>query len=146
MVGGRCPKRHTKQGIKQGTYSECKDVDSGILPHCHSRTRYNRVSNVKVYSDSNKYCHFGAGGPGMTMYFPIGYFSGSVTISTKTPQKIRGKFGAKFGSTFGMKIRKVREIFVLQLFWPNNGSHPACHLGGAQLPMGRAGITTTYFF
>ena len=36
--------------------------------------------------------------------------------STKTPQKIRGKFGAKFGT----KIRKIRGIFVLRLFWPNN--------------------------
>ena len=39
--------------------------------------------------------------------------------STKSPRKIRGKFGAKFGAKFGTKIRKIRETFVLQLFWPN---------------------------
>ena len=33
--------------------------------------------------------------------------------------KILGKFGAKFGANFGMKIREIREAFVLQLFWPN---------------------------
>ena len=36
--------------------------------------------------------------------------------STRTPRKIREKFGAKFGAKFGMKIRKIRETFVLQLF------------------------------
>ena len=36
--------------------------------------------------------------------------------STKTPPKIRGKFGAKFGAKFGTKIRKIRGTFVLQLF------------------------------
>ena len=35
--------------------------------------------------------------------------------STKSPRKIRGKFGVKFG----MKLREIRETFVLQLFWPN---------------------------
>ena len=34
--------------------------------------------------------------------------------STRTPQKNRGKFGAKFGR----KIRKIRGTCVLQLFWP----------------------------
>ena len=29
--------------------------------------------------------------------------------STKTPQTIRGKFGAKFGAKFGMKFQKIRE-------------------------------------
>ena len=38
--------------------------------------------------------------------------------STKSPRKIRGKFGAKFGAKFGTKIRIIREIFVLPLFWP----------------------------
>ena len=38
--------------------------------------------------------------------------------STKNPRKIRGKFGAKFGAKFGTKIRKIRETFVLQLFYP----------------------------
>ena len=33
-------------------------------------------------------------------------------------KKIRGKFGAKFGAKFGTKNRKIRETFVLQLFWP----------------------------
>ena len=36
--------------------------------------------------------------------------------STKTHQKIRGKFGAKFGT----KILKIRDTFVLQFFWPSN--------------------------
>ena len=36
--------------------------------------------------------------------------------STKSPRKFRGKFGAKFGAKFGTRIRKIREIFVLQLF------------------------------
>ena len=40
--------------------------------------------------------------------------------STKSPRKIRGKFGAKSGAKFGTKIRKIRETFVLQLFWPNH--------------------------
>ena len=40
--------------------------------------------------------------------------------STKTPEKIRGKFGAKFGAKFGTKIRKIRGLFVLHLFWPKN--------------------------
>ena len=35
--------------------------------------------------------------------------------STKTPRKIRGKFGAKFGRKFGKKIRKIRGTFVLPL-------------------------------
>ena len=39
--------------------------------------------------------------------------------STKSPWKIRWKFGAKFGAKFGTKIRKIRETFVLQLFWRN---------------------------
>ena len=38
--------------------------------------------------------------------------------STKSPRKIRGKFGAKFGAKSGTKIPKIRETFVLQLFWP----------------------------
>ena len=37
---------------------------SGVLLHCHPRTRYYWVRNVKVYSDSNKYCHIGVRGPG----------------------------------------------------------------------------------
>ena len=36
--------------------------------------------------------------------------------STKTPQNIRGNFGAKFGAKLGAKIRKIRGTFVLQLF------------------------------
>ena len=40
--------------------------------------------------------------------------------STKSPRKIRGKFGAKSGAKFGPKIRKIRETFVLQLFWPKS--------------------------
>ena len=39
--------------------------------------------------------------------------------STKTPRKIRGKFGAKSEIKFGTKIWKIRGTFVLQLFWPN---------------------------
>ena len=35
--------------------------------------------------------------------------------STKSPRKIRGKVGAKFEAKLGTKIRKIREIFVLQL-------------------------------
>ena len=38
--------------------------------------------------------------------------------STKTPQKIRGKFGKEFGAKSGTKIRKIRGTFVLRLFWP----------------------------
>ena len=34
-----------------------------------------------------------------------------------------GKFGAKFGVKFGEKFWKVRETFVLQLFWPKKLSH-----------------------
>ena len=34
--------------------------------------------------------------------------------STQNPRKLRRKFGAKFGA----KIPKIRETFVLQLFWP----------------------------
>ena len=43
--------------------------------------------------------------------------------STKTPQKIRGKFGVKFGAKFGTKIRKIRETFVLRLFWPKKSQN-----------------------
>ena len=50
--------------------------------------------------------------------------------STKTPQKIRGKFGAKLGT----KNQKLRETFVLQLFWPNKIS---------EAPLGRPGIPGT---
>ena len=47
----------------------------------------------------------------------------------KTPRKIRGKFGAKFVVKFGTKIRKLRGTFVLQLFWPKKTppcSYPTC--------------------
>ena len=40
--------------------------------------------------------------------------------STKTPQTIRGKFGAKFGAKSVTEIQKIRGTFVLQLFWPNS--------------------------
>ena len=46
--------------------------------------------------------------------------------STKSPRKNRGKFGAKFGAKFGTKIRKIRETFVLQLFWPNTWEANNC--------------------
>ena len=36
--------------------------------------------------------------------------------STKAPQNIWGKFGAKLGTAFGLKIFKIRGAFVLQLF------------------------------
>ena len=39
---------------------------------------------------------------------------------TKTRQKSRGKFRAQFGGNFRTKIRKIRETFVLQRFWPKN--------------------------
>ena len=50
------------------------------------------------------------------------FFLVSVSQETKHKNswKIRGKFGAKFGAKCGMKIWKIRETFVLQLFWPNN--------------------------
>ena len=48
--------------------------------------------------------------------------------STQTPQKIRGKFGAKFGAKFGTKNRKIRETFVLPLFWPNNFWSSGAHI------------------
>ena len=35
---------------------------------------------------------------------------------TKTPRQIRGKFGAKFGAKSGTNTRKIRGVFVLQLF------------------------------
>ena len=35
-------------------------------------------------------------------------------------RKLLKKFGAKFGAKFGTIIRKIRETFVLQLFWPND--------------------------
>ena len=36
--------------------------------------------------------------------------------STQTPQKIRGRFGAKFGQNSGRKFEQIRGTFVLQLF------------------------------
>ena len=40
------------------------------------------------------------------------------TQSTKTPRKIRGKFGEKFGAKSGTQIRKIRGTLVLRLFRP----------------------------
>ena len=42
--------------------------------------------------------------------------------STKSPRKIRGKFGEKFRAKSGTKIWKIRGTFVLRLFWLNNGN------------------------
>ena len=36
----------------------------------------------------------------------------------KNLRKFWGKFGAKFVAESGTKIRKIRETFILQLFWP----------------------------
>ena len=49
---------------------------------------------------------------------PTGNFSGlryPTKRSSKTPQNIWGKFGAKFGA----KNRKIRGTFFLRFFWPN---------------------------
>ena len=58
----------------------------------------------------------------------------STRWSTKTPQKIRGKFGAKFGAKFGTKNRKIRETFVLQLFWPNESANRFVRIGPSKVP------------
>ena len=53
------------------------------------------------------------------------FFRLSVSHETKHEKssKNSGKIQSKIRVKFGTKIRKIRETFVLQLFWPNLTSH-----------------------
>ena len=73
--------------------------------------------------------------------------------STKTPRKIRGKFGAKFGVKFGTKIRKFGELSFCNFsglkICHNDGSYGIKSLGPSvdtEIFTDFSGIWTLVFF